>query len=58
VSYNWENFAKNAIKIIVDIDEAELNKPTVRPDISINADLSDFIPNLISKAQDFSKQDW
>ena len=57
VSYNWENFAKNAVKIVVDIDEAELNKPTVHPNISINADLNDFIPNLVSKAQDFSKKE-
>ena len=34
-SYNWENFAKNATKIIVDIDTAELKKPTVRPDLPV-----------------------
>jgi len=45
-SYNWENFAKNAFKIVVDIDSAELNKPTVVPDLKINADLKDFLPEL------------
>ena len=46
-SYNWENFAKNAFKIIVDIDPAELDKPTVVPDLKINADLKDFLPALL-----------
>ena len=46
VSYNWENFAKNAFKIMVDIDNAELNKPLVKPDLAIKADLADFIPEL------------
>jgi acetolactate synthase-1/2/3 large subunit len=42
VSYNWENFAKNAFKIGVDIDNAELNKPTSNYDIKLNIDLNDF----------------
>jgi acetolactate synthase I/II/III large subunit len=46
ISYNWENFAKNAYKIVVDIDKAELDKPTVVPDMKIWADLKDFLPNL------------
>ena len=45
-SYNFENFAKNAYKILVDIDEAELDKPTVRPDLKINADLAEFLPEF------------
>lgn len=45
-SYNFENFAKNAYKISVDIDEAELDKPTVRPDLKINADLAEFLPEF------------
>ena len=45
-SYNWENYAKNAYKIIVDIDAAELAKPTVKPDLAVNADLKEFIPAL------------
>lgn len=46
VSYNWENFAANAKKIIVDIDPAELKKPTVKPDLPICADLKDVLPYL------------
>ncbi|MBR1380668.1 MAG: thiamine pyrophosphate-binding protein [Alphaproteobacteria bacterium] len=58
VSYNWENFAKDAVKIVVDIDRAELDKPTVRPDISINADLRDFMPQLLAAANDNTRPEW
>lgn len=54
VSYNWENFAKNAFKIIVDIDKAELQKPTVKPDMPVNADLQDFLPVLLDSVQDLA----
>ena len=49
VSYNWENFAKNAYKIIVDIDPAELKKPTVKPDLPLCGDLKDILPALAAK---------
>ena len=49
VSYNWENFAKNAYKIVVDIDGAELKKPLVKPDLAIQSDLKNFLPNFSSK---------
>ena len=50
VSYNWGSFARAAKKIWVDIDKIELEKPTVKPDIGIVSNLSDFIPELIKKA--------
>lgn len=46
-SYNWENFAKNAYKMVVEIDSAELDKPTVVPDLKIKADLKAFLPELL-----------
>jgi len=46
VSYNWENFAPKAYKIMVDIDNAELEKPLVKPDLAINADMKYFLPAL------------
>jgi len=58
VSYNWENFAKNAFKIIVDIDEAELAKPLVKPDMAINADLKEFLPELLNSTEHISRLDW
>src|SRR5262249_40910347 len=42
ISYNWQSFAKNAKVAMVDIDRAELTKPTVNPDRAIHADLRDF----------------
>ena len=51
VSYNWENFARAAYKIQVDIDPAELDKPQVKPDLGIRADLRDFLPELERQAE-------
>ena len=47
VSYNWKNFAKNAKLISVDIDKAELDKPTVIPHIKINSDAKTFINKIL-----------
>ncbi len=47
VSYNWENFAREAYKIIVDIDESELKKPTLKPDLPVHADVADFLAHLL-----------
>lgn len=46
ISYNWDAFAKNAWLAQVDIDEAELRKPTVQPDLGVVADLNDFLDIL------------
>lgn len=42
-SYNWDAFAKNGWVVQVDIDPAELNKPTIKVDFGIEADLVDFL---------------
>jgi acetolactate synthase-1/2/3 large subunit len=61
VSYNWNSFAKNAIKVGVDIDLKELNKPTCIYDYRINQDLTLFIPTFLkylsfhNELPDFSK---
>jgi acetolactate synthase-1/2/3 large subunit len=49
VSYNWENFGKNAIKIGVDIDHYELSKPMALLDLLIQCDTKHFIEMLYSK---------
>lgn len=49
ISYNWENYAREARKIIVDIDQAELNKPTIKADIAICLDAKVFLSRLIAK---------
>ena len=46
VSYNWENFAPNAEKIVVDIDPEELAKPMVKPDLPICCDAGTFLQAL------------
>ena len=35
ISYNYQDFAKDAYKIVVDIDENELQKPTVKVDLPV-----------------------
>jgi acetolactate synthase-1/2/3 large subunit len=46
VSYNWNDFAKNAYKIVLDIDPIELQKPTLKPDLPILADAGEFMRAL------------
>jgi acetolactate synthase-1/2/3 large subunit len=46
VSYNWKDFARNAYRIQVDIDPAELDKPTVKPDLGVAVDLKEFLVEL------------
>jgi acetolactate synthase-1/2/3 large subunit len=47
ISYNYDDFAKDAYKIIVDIDAEELKKHTVHPDLPIHADVKDVIHSLL-----------
>jgi acetolactate synthase-1/2/3 large subunit len=49
VSYNWEQFARAAYRIAVDIDADEMRKPTCRIDMPIHADLRQFIPQMREK---------
>ena len=48
IGYNHFDFAKNAYKIIVDVDPRELYKPTVHADMPINADARDFIEAMLA----------
>lgn len=45
--YNFDGFAGAAFKVMVDIDEAELHKINVRPDLPVCADAGDFIRALL-----------
>lgn len=42
VSYNWGSFAREAFKAMVDIDLAELEKPSLSLDLPMHVDLNDF----------------
>ena len=46
IGYAWKSFARAAYKIWVDVDAAELNKPTIKPDLPICADLRDFFKEM------------
>ena len=46
ISYQWEHFAKDAVKIWVEIDNNELCKPTIKPEIPIHADVKEFLVNI------------
>jgi len=47
VGYNWPAFAPRAFKMQVDVDAAELDKPTVRPDLPIHCDLKIFLAEML-----------
>lgn len=52
ISYNYKDFAKDAYKIVVDIDKNELNKPTITPDLPVHANVKDVMASLISASYD------
>ena len=47
VSYAWQYFARAGKLIMVDVDAAELRKPTLRVDLPVHADLRVFMPVLL-----------
>ena len=49
VSYNFAAFAPLAKKIMVDVDAAELAKPTLSIDMPVHADLKSFLPILLEE---------
>jgi len=49
ISYNYKEWAPNAYKIVIDIDNAELYKPTLKVDFPIWADLKDVVDDLLKK---------
>ncbi len=46
VSYNWGSFASHAFKAMVDVDRAELEKPTLSIDLKVHADARAFLTAL------------
>lgn len=64
ISYQWEHFAKDAVKIWVEIDKNELCKPTIKPELPIHADVKDFLVNINNKLRsesftcDSMQADW
>ena len=52
VGYNWKTWAREAEVIMVDIDPAELKKPTLHVELPIWADAKDFLEKLDAAAQE------
>ena len=46
ISYAWQHFARDAYKVMVDVDAAELAKPTLTPDLPVHADAAAVIDGL------------
>ena len=53
ISYNFSAFAPLAKKIMVDVDAAELHKPTLSIDMPVHADLKSFLPILLEELEDY-----
>lgn len=51
VGYNWQTWARAAEVIMVDIDNAELKKPTLHVNMPIWADAKDFLTKLDAAAR-------
>lgn len=55
--YNFEGFAREAVKIMVDIDNKELYKTNVRPDFPICADAKEFMQLLLKHKDKLKKKE-
>lgn len=51
LSYAYDLFAPKAYKVMVDVDEAEMHKPTLKIDLPIHADLRYVIDALLEKTE-------
>ncbi|MDE6750379.1 MAG: thiamine pyrophosphate-binding protein [Lachnospiraceae bacterium] len=49
IGFNYKDFSPESIKIVVDVDEEELKKETVKIDYPVNADLKNFIQWLLER---------
>ena len=63
VGYNWKTWAREAEVIMVDIDPAELRKPTIHVEMPIHADAKDFfvqVNNILADEKEpvFKGSDW
>lgn len=52
VGYNWKTWAREAEVIMVDIDKAEMKKPTLHVEMPIWADAKDFLEKLDKATED------
>ncbi len=55
--YNFDGFARKAVRVMVDIDENELHKTNVRPHIPICADAGEFMELLLAHKDRIQNKD-
>ena len=53
VSFNWQSFARDAYKIMVDIDRTELAKPTLKIDRAVHARVDEFLALLEARLEGY-----
>ena len=60
VGYNWKTWAREAEVIMVDIDKAEMKKPTLHVDMPVWADAKDFLSRMDAELTEtvFHGEDW
>lgn len=58
VGFNFETWARDAFVVMVDIDEEELNKPSLHVDVKIKSDVGYFMKKLIKENIKFNREDW
>ena len=60
--YNYKKFAKNAKKLIIDIDINELSKQNIQPNIPINSDCRVYLMDLLkacnNQLKNFKRNKW
>ena len=56
--YNFDGFAREAVKIMVDIDENELHKINVRPQLPVCADAREFMELMLKHKDKIEKKDY
>ena len=57
ISYNWKSFAKNAKLLMVDIDQSEIKKHTLKVYKGFNYDLKFFLTEFENMTINWKKQD-
>jgi acetolactate synthase-1/2/3 large subunit len=58
IGYNFKSFAEKAFKVYVDIDESELNKPTLYPNIKVKSDVNQFLEKIKDRISLQDIEEW
>lgn len=55
--YNYESFLANANHVMVDIDENEMNKKSVHPQLKVVCDAKSFLEAMLARKDEIQKKD-